>query len=226
MTTWGDGSVLVDLVERQFAHLFALTGPGRLLFLSRMLQFIDAEPRLSGILEDLRHEGDTALASFRDAEEAIRNELASLWRAHKTEVLSRLEPARAEDRAERLLDMYCPIDAYEKRLTAAPVAAFPPVGNAAEELETDTENLIMAMKYWRSLAESEAEKAKEALSDSLAKVDGVLSELERESIGTPRARSASHPEPLVGPRWSAYARCARSFTPLRPSAEPRSPPTR
>ncbi len=178
MTDWGDGSVLFDLVERQFAHLFALRGPERLLFLSRLLQFVESEPRLSGILEDLRVEADAALGSFQVAEGDIRKELASLWATHKAEVLARLEAARSEDRADRMLDTFCPIESYEERLAAAPAPAFPSLGNTAE-LESDTEKLITAMKQWRSWAGSEAETAGESLSATLEKVDGIVAELEK-----------------------------------------------
>ena len=178
MTGWGDDSVLVDLVERQFDYLDSLTGPERLLFLPRLLDFIEREPRLTAILEDLRHEAAEVLSEFRRAHERIRTELSALWSAHAAELRTLVTPALADPNNERQLSTFARIESYEARLAELPFASFPSPGNASD-LESDTGKLILALKQWRSWA-LERKRGNVRLSGGLAQLDRELEALERE----------------------------------------------
>jgi hypothetical protein len=139
VTNWGD-STLHASVEREFAHLFAMTGPDRRLFLARLLGSIVREPSVSGILEDLRHEAEAVPATFLSAELTARKDLAMHRGTRAEEINARLASVLGAEGKERQLSGYASIDSYDERLTAArwSAAAF----------ESDTERSIIEEGLW------------------------------------------------------------------------------
>lgn len=83
MGVWSDSHHLVPLLDRQFEYLRTLTGVSRVLQRRRLLEFLQQEPLLAGILEDLKHE---ALAAIKEQERELNDIRASvrvLWDQHK-----------------------------------------------------------------------------------------------------------------------------------------------
>jgi hypothetical protein len=212
VTGWGEDSILVGLVERQFEHLLSHTGPKRLLFLSRLLSFIEGEPKLSGILADLRHETDEARAWFQVAEERIRTEVAAQWVVHKREIQQHLARRLADAAQAGEILAYGSMESFEARLASAP--SIPPFDARAEaELESVTGNLVLALRHWRSWAVSEAEEANEPVSPGLRDLADIVDGLRRDhSLAIRRSHLAYQ---TLG--WPAFERLRAVHARLYPA---------
>lgn len=176
MTGWGDDSVLVELVERQFAHLLSLTGTARLLFVTRLLAFIEGEPRLSAILQDLHCQALEVLSEFRRTQERIRSALRSHWAKHAADLRPHLLPAEADPNRARFVSPYASVESYEDRLAAVSAPEFPAVGKDTP-LDSDTEDLIFALLNWQGWV---ATGANGVLPDGLERLERALEGLRDE----------------------------------------------
>lgn len=174
MSAGGDDRTLEALIERQFAHLFALKDTGRIIFITRLLEFIENEPRLSGILEDFRTEAEASIVALASADHNIRAELAALWSLHRQEISNLLAPALADDEQRRHIHFYGTFETFEQQLGERPEATYPATSSRAE-LGAETKRLISAFRHWATVA-SEASGGF-ALSDELEKLPNKLTAL-------------------------------------------------
>lgn len=170
------GTGIDGLVKRQFKYLLGLTGPERLLFLSRLLHFLETEPGLTGILEDLRHEAGPVLVDFQRADQAIRTELAIQWTKHRSELSRCLAPLMATEEGRDQLTADATLESYGDRLRSVPVAVFP---DPDARGPTDVEKLVLVLKKWHLVAKQQAQETATPLSPELTQLKRVLEDLER-----------------------------------------------
>lgn len=196
MSVWGDSALLVELLDRQFEYLLKLNGIARLLRLPRLLAFLEREPSVAGLLQDFHEEANDVLASYDNADKAIRTELADLWSTHETEVRGLLSDV--EDDA---LFAYGRMTDYANRLEGASPAVFPNFGVPSER-EQGTERLILALQHWSKWAVQHADERGGAPTQELRALDGLLSRLrERCEYSSRRIQEASSTLP-----WPAFVR--------------------
>ncbi len=169
MSAWGDGELLVELLDRQFAFLLALGGTPQIVRLSRVLAFLQSEPQTAAILDDLRAEAEEALRQYDLADLAVRGQLERLWTAHGGEIRDRLKGI--EDGS---LHAYSRVDCFEANLAERMPATF----NEFEDgTVRQTENLIRSVQHWWKWTADVAAKASTSLEGEYAGVGAVLSRL-------------------------------------------------
>ena len=81
---------MIDLLDRQFKFLLELRGTAQIIRLPRLLSFVQSEPQITGVLEDLRAEATTELRHYDTADARFRAELGRMWEEHGPEIRRRL----------------------------------------------------------------------------------------------------------------------------------------
>jgi len=203
VSAWGDSELLVQLLDRQFAFLLELRGTNKVLRISRLVSFLEGEPQIAGILDDLRYEAAAALARFDEADREVRRVLAQIWATHAEAIRARLQGGD-----DRLQD-YCPIGQFEERLAHEVQPWFP----VADDTPADrTRKLLRAIQHWWKSCAQKAEALHEALPDDLQQVGGLLGRLDATyDFVARRLREESRSLP-----WPAYARVAETSSVTNP----------
>lgn len=169
MSAWGDSELLIELLDRQFKFVLDLAGTSQIIRLARLLSFLQSEPQLVGLLEDLRAEATRELESYDTADARVRAELARLWELHGSEIRRRL--AAVKDDA---LNAYGARDRFEETLKQTRTAAFSP---PSDGIEKATENLVRAVHHWWKWTSDIADKTSAPLEGDYATVGRALNRL-------------------------------------------------
>ncbi len=140
MSAWGDGELLVELLDRQFAYLLGLGGTRQILRLSRVLAFLQSEPQTAAILDDLRVEAEDALGEYELADAQAREQLERLWTAHGSEIRHRLNAVDDDS-----VHGHSHMDRFEENLARRTPATFTDLDDVTIY---ETESLIRAVKHW------------------------------------------------------------------------------
>jgi hypothetical protein len=90
-------AVLCELLDRQAQDVLRNNGGRVLLALPGFLAFLEREPRLAGLVEDLQSESKRHWQEYKDECRAVLSALRTIW-ASTTAVLDRVRAADAEDR--------------------------------------------------------------------------------------------------------------------------------
>ena len=204
MSAWGDSGLLVELLDRQFKFLFDLKGTAQIRQLSRLLSFIQNEPQLVGILEDLRVEALAELKEYEAADAKIRAELARLWQPHQAEVRRRLSGVDLD-----ALRAYWPMDRFEQGLRQTKSAAFSSNRDGVEHI---TEKLIRAFYYWWKCTNDLVDKGAKPLRGEYAKLGTRLERL----LELQRYAARRLEENRRSLAWPAYERLVRKSTVTNP----------
>jgi len=75
---------LALMLERRVAFVQRQPGERLLLALPRLVTFVDSEPRLRGIADDIRAEYDDGLSRHRTADRELADALLDLWNGHSS----------------------------------------------------------------------------------------------------------------------------------------------
>lgn len=86
MTTWSNADLLVELLERHQAMVLEQADERRLLFLRRWLAFVDREPQLSGLVQELVEQVNTARAELSKIALEIQSQLVQLWQDYGDDI--------------------------------------------------------------------------------------------------------------------------------------------
>lgn len=139
MSAWGDGELLVELLDRQFTYLFGLGGIRQILRLSRVLAFLQGEPQTAAILDDLRVESEDAMREYDFADIAAREQLEGLWTAHGAEMRRRLEGVDDDS-----LHPYSHVGFELSFANSTPAT----LSELDDGTILQTENLIKSVRHW------------------------------------------------------------------------------
>lgn len=147
-----DADVLVQLLDRQFAYLYEQKVPRRrVLLLPRLLDFLETEPSVWGLLTEVCGEADRICLDFTAQDRGIRDELLALWKEHEGGLRALLEPHLSDE----AIHYYCHLEAYERELVKSWKFS-----TLSRNVETDksTEKLISALGQWLQYVKSDSSR--------------------------------------------------------------------
>ncbi len=169
MSAWGDSELLVEFLDRQFKFILDLGGTAQIIRLHRLLSFLQSEPQLVGLLEDLRAEATTELREYDAADAKVRAELGRLWELHGAEIRCRLAHV-----TEGALHAYWPMDRFEQGLKESKAAAF---SSGSDGIEIATKKLVRAFHHWWKWTSDLADKSGESIEGEYAELGRGLTRL-------------------------------------------------
>lgn len=204
MSAWGDSELLVELLDRQFKFLLDLGGTAQIIRLPRLLSFLQTEPQLVGLLEDLRAEASRELQEYDAADAKVRGELGRLWELHGAEIRQRLEGV-----TEGALHAYWPMDRFEPGLKETKPAAF---ASGSDGIESATEKLVRAFHHWWKWTSDLVGKGGEPLTGEYAELGKRLNRLL--AVHEHAARRLNEKGGALA--WPAYERLVSNATVTNP----------
>lgn len=156
-----DADTLIHLLDSQFDYLLRHKRQDLLRRLPRLLDFIEREPRLSGLISDFIDETENTRREFVDAEYRIRSELEELWRANQRLLRNLLEDEWNDDR----LHAYLHLDSFEKVMREAPER--PDAETIGFDDHSQTLKLINALSHATGIAVANARERMTEMTDEL-----------------------------------------------------------
>ena len=209
---WVDAAVLIDLLDRQFEYVLKLKGTPRLMRLTRLIAFLEQEPRVAAQLGDFKVEADTAIELYEAADRNLRRILCTLWETDRADIQAHL-PHPSED----ALTAHGATNTYIERINNASPATLP-ISKHRADRAAETEPLIQEFKHWirrsREATQSIEPEVTERLHHLGRKLDQISKIHEHEKR---RLQEANDSLP-----WPAFARLvehARLTNPKPPSTD-------
>lgn len=148
-----DTDTLLALLDREFRFFLGQTDPKRqLIFVARLLDWLEREPRLSALLGDTTQEELQAASAFREERRQMHSAITQLWEQHSQLLKERL----AGDRGRGVLEAYGSIDGFDARCGAEPEMI--DTVDAPREDRTNSRKLIDCLRHWAHWASGKAEE--------------------------------------------------------------------
>jgi hypothetical protein len=180
--------------------------------LGRVLAFIEGEPILAALLQDLRREATQTIEQLEAADAEVRAALAKLWSGCGAEVELRLQ-----DVDDDALWAYGQLNTYVSRLERRRTIT---LSAQAYQADKDTEELISAFEHWWQYAKGIGCNQVESLPNQFPEIDKLLERIASKQKHVDRWLDVTR-RALAWPAHERLVANARVMNPVPPNDEDR-----